>query len=196
MNRNFAILIVCIILLAWSGPSFGCLGNTINIGILNTDKSKLSAELISQTIGERTGTNVKLLIYNSEKELNEALTITNRDYRVDLLVENLEKFKQTADSKKISISKTATHTEPYDKNDPVPFIQTSLVTGNNNERTPETTIFYRSDLLEDYPLLPRLLTKLTGALGFRSYEQLLQFVADGEKPRNVARDFLKRRNLI
>jgi len=193
MNRNFAILIVCIILLSWSGPSLGCLSNTINIGIFNTDKSRLSAELISQIIGERTGTNVKLLIYNSEIELNEALNITIRDYRIDLLVENPEKI---VDIKKITISKTATHVQPNDKNNPVLFIQTPFIIGSKDEGASETSIFYRSDLLEDFPLLPRLLTKLSRSLDFKSQEQLLQFIADGEKPRNVARDFLKRRNLI
>ncbi|UCE94444.1 MAG: hypothetical protein JSV73_03970 [Flavobacteriaceae bacterium] len=196
MKQNIPIFIICTILLIWVGPALGCLSNTINIGILNTDKSRLLAELISQTINERTGTNVKLLIYDSIEEFNEALTITNREYRIDLLIENPEKFKQTADSKKITILKTAKDGESFGKNDPVSFIQTPLVIGSYDAGFPESTVFYRSDLLKDYPLLPRLLTKLSRTLGFISYERLLQFVEEGEKPRNVARDFLKKKKLI
>ena len=196
MKQNIPIFIICTILLIWVGPALGCLSNTINIGILNTDKSRLLAELISQTINERTGTNVKLLIYDSIEEFNEALTITNREYRIDLLIENPEKFKQNADSKKITILKTAKDDESFGKNDPVSFIQTSLVIGSYDAGFPESTVFYRSDLLKDYPLLQRLLTKLSRTLGFISYERLLQFVEEGEKPRNVARDFLKKKKLI
>jgi len=196
MKHNIPIFIICTILLVWVGPALGCLSNTINIGILNTDKSRLLAELISQTINERTGTNVKLLIYDSIEEFNGALTITNREYRIDLLIENPEKFKQTADSKKITIFHTMKDAESFGKNDPVSFIQKPLVIDSNDAGSPKSTIFYRSDLLKDYPLLPRLLTKLSRTLGFKSYERLLQFVEDGEKPRNVARDFLKIKKLI
>lgn len=196
MNRNISIFVVCTILLFWVSPAFGCLSNTINIGILNTDKSRLLAELVLQTINERTGTNVRLLVYKNEKELNGALTITNRDDRIDLLIEDLEKFKQIAESKKITLSTSTENTASHDKDDLLSFIQTPLVIDRLDEGGPEIMIFYRSDLLNDFPLLPRLLNKLSRKLDFKNYIQVLQYVADGRKPKNVAKDFLRKKNLI
>jgi glycine betaine/choline ABC-type transport system substrate-binding protein len=196
MNRKISIIIVCTFLLVWAVPVFGCLSNTINIGLLNNDESRLMAELVSLTIGERTGTNVRLLIYETGEELSEALTIENRDDRIDLTVENLEKIIQTEERTKITILKTEKNTDSLNINDSPTFIHHPLVPGNLNGKGYGFLVFYRNDLLKDYPLLPRLLNKISRAIDNESYKQLLQNVVDGKKPRNVARDYLKNKDLI
>jgi glycine betaine/choline ABC-type transport system substrate-binding protein len=52
------------------------------------------------------------------------------------------------------------------------------------------------DVLGNLPALPKLLNKLTGILSDGSYAKLVKSVNDKEKPKKVARDFLKSRKLI
>jgi glycine betaine/choline ABC-type transport system substrate-binding protein len=196
MSRYFSIFFIFANLLVWTLPAFGCLSNTINIGLLDNNESKLLAELVSLTIGERTGTNVRLLIYETGEELNEALTIENRDDRIDLTVENLEKIILRAEHNKITIIKTTENVDSLNSNDSPTFIHQPLVSNSLDGDGYGFLIFYRSDLLKDFPLLPRLLNKLTKAVDYVSYKQLLQYVVDGKKPRNVAQDFLRNKNLI
>lgn len=196
MNRKISIIIVCTFLLVWAVQVYGCLSNTINIGLLDNDESRLMAEIVSLTISERTGTNVRLLIYETGEELSKALTIENRDDRIDFTVENLEKIIQTEERTNITIIKTEKNTDSFNINDSPTFNHHPLVPGNLNKKEYGVLVFYRNDLLKDYPLLPRLLNKISRAIDNESYKQLLQNVVDGKKPRNVARDYLRNKNLI
>jgi glycine betaine/choline ABC-type transport system substrate-binding protein len=196
MNRYISIFFIFANLLVWTVPAFGCLSNTINIGLLDNNESKLLAELVSLTIYERTGTNVRLLIYETGEELNKALIVENREDRIDLTVENLEKIIQTEERTNITIVKTEKNTDSLNINDSPTFIHHPLVPGSLDGYGYGFFIFYRNDLLKDFPLLPRLLNKLTKAADYGSYKQLLQYVVDGKKPRNVAQDFLRNKNLI
>jgi glycine betaine/choline ABC-type transport system substrate-binding protein len=51
-------------------------------------------------------------------------------------------------------------------------------------------------VLTNYPLLPRVLKKLAGAINDESYLNLTAKVRDGEKPQNVSKDFLRIKKLI
>ncbi|VAW40988.1 hypothetical protein MNBD_DELTA03-1263, partial [hydrothermal vent metagenome] len=63
-------------------------------------------------------------------------------------------------------------------------------------RHSESAPLLRRDVLTNFPLLPRVLNKLSGAVSSRSYKSMMKKVVDGKKPRNVAKDFLKRKKLI
>ncbi|MCA1765028.1 MAG: hypothetical protein LC633_02050 [Desulfobulbaceae bacterium] len=55
---------------------------------------------------------------------------------------------------------------------------------------------YQAFQAEDYPLLPRILTKLSGAIDDATFTDLIGRVNSGEKAKNVTKDFLKVRKFI
>jgi glycine betaine/choline ABC-type transport system substrate-binding protein len=54
----------------------------------------------------------------------------------------------------------------------------------------------RRDVLTNFPLLPRILNKLAGVIDDESFLDLEARVRSGDKPKNVAMDFLRTKKLI
>jgi hypothetical protein len=54
----------------------------------------------------------------------------------------------------------------------------------------------RQDVLTNFPLLPRILNKLSSAIDTPTYNDLLGKINSGGKPKNVAKDFLRERKFI
>jgi glycine betaine/choline ABC-type transport system substrate-binding protein len=52
------------------------------------------------------------------------------------------------------------------------------------------------DVLTNYPLLPRVLNKLAGAINDEAFSTLTAKVRGGEKPQNVSKDFLRQNKFI
>jgi glycine betaine/choline ABC-type transport system substrate-binding protein len=54
----------------------------------------------------------------------------------------------------------------------------------------------RRDVLTNFPLLPRILNKLAGSIDDETFYDLEAKVSAGDKPKNVAKDFLRTKKLI
>jgi glycine betaine/choline ABC-type transport system substrate-binding protein len=54
----------------------------------------------------------------------------------------------------------------------------------------------RRDVLTNFPLLPRILNKLAGTIDDETFLDLEARVRSGDKPKNVAMDFLRTKKLI
>ena len=51
-------------------------------------------------------------------------------------------------------------------------------------------------ILIEYPALPRVINKLAKVTGGKNYEKLLIAVESGDKPNQVAKDYLKKKRVI
>jgi len=59
-----------------------------------------------------------------------------------------------------------------------------------------TAPLLRRDVLINFPLLPRILDKLAGTIDDETFNELETKISAGEKPKNVAKDFLRAKKLI
>lgn len=200
MNKKMfqIILAVLLILLAIVPASQACVGRILYIGAIDTPESKLMAELLVTLINERTGTNVKIRFVNNRNDLYTAFKTHDENSRVDIIVENtadamahLRKARlgnpdqEYAEIKKLYEKEFAVvWLTPFGfkiGSGPVPALSAPLI---------------RQDVLTNFPLLPRILNKLSTAIDTQTYKDLLNKINSGGKPKNVAKDFLKERKFI
>jgi osmoprotectant transport system substrate-binding protein len=59
-----------------------------------------------------------------------------------------------------------------------------------------TATILRVDILNNFPVLPRVINKLGSTIDNETYAKLIKSAESGEKPKKVARDFLKSKKLI
>ena len=67
------------------------------------------------------------------------------------------------------------------------------IKGDNNPSVSAPLI--RNDVLTNYPLLPRILNKLSGAIDERTFKEITGKVKSGSKARNVVKDFLRAKKI-
>ena len=68
-----------------------------------------------------------------------------------------------------------------------------------NQTDAEPTVIaplLRRDVLTNFPILPKILNKLAGTIDDETFNDLESRVSGGEKPKNVAKDFLRTKKLI
>ncbi len=194
--RLFVIVALC---LGAANLVQACVGRTLYIGALQSNHDKLMAEMVSLLINERTGTTVQIRYFDDNADLYKAAASNKEESRVDIMVEdtiNAMRILQKTPSGKAD-DDYLTVKKIFDKKLNIiwlnPFgYQNSEGDGRQSESAP----LLRRDVLTNFPLLPRVLNKLSGAVSSRSYKSLMKKVENGKKPRNVAKDFLKRKKLI
>ncbi len=192
-------LVLLVLVLSFSGSACACVGRTLYIGARGTVGEKLLTEMLELLINERTGTTVKTRYFDNTDQLYQALKSNIEESRVDIIVEDTEraaallKIPRNSDlSKEYSIVK-----KRYEEEfaviwlNPFGFTQKNGQTGRSFNAT-----LVRLDVLNNFPLLPRVLNKLAGAINNEVLKDLLAKVKSGEKRRNVARDFLMKMKFI
>jgi glycine betaine/choline ABC-type transport system substrate-binding protein len=162
-----------------------CVGKTIHLGISNANE-RLMAEMASLMISERTGSAVKIDVYKDSKSLYEAVKQGN----VNILLENTDRASEMLGRAKNSgllglDSIKSEYRKTYNLTWLAPF-------GSAPQYAPVLT----ADTLANYPALPKLLNKLTGALPNDTYPKLLNSISSDDKTKKVAKDFLKGKKLI
>ena len=198
MLKKILPLLLLFTLVAANG-SFACVGRTLYIGALNNSSANIiMAEMLSLLINERTGTTVQTRFFDSSDELYDALKSKKEEERVDILVEDtvdaLARMKQQPQAdpdKDYQLVK-----DLYDQQLSVVWLNPF---GYNNSKTGSPSVsapLVRRDVLTNFPLLPRVLNKLAGTIDNATYDKLKKEVADGEKPKNAAKDFLKKKKFI
>lgn len=197
-NRFFHIgLAVILALLAFVPFTHACVGRILYIGALDTPESKLMAELLVTLINERTGTSVKIRFVNSHSELYSSFKSHDENSRIDIIVENTAEAMALLHKPRLT-DPTQEYNEVkklYEKDLELVWLSPfgfKIGSGNGAISAP----LLRLDVLNNFPLLPRILNKLSGAIDTATYNSLISKIKGGDKPKNVAKDFLRERKFI
>lgn len=192
------ILAAIIILSAIATVSEACVGRILYVGALENDKSKTMAELMVLLINERTGTNVKIKYFTDRNDLYLALKSHEEDTRVDVIIENtadaMAFFKK--DRLKDIDQEYLEAKKLYEKELDVIWLKAFIFRNYKGDNLTVSAPLIRNDVLTNYPLLPRILNKLSGAVADQDFSKLVEKVKSGSKAKNVAKDFLRAKKLI
>ncbi len=197
MFKRLATLLVFALLLTQAAPGIACVGRTLYLGSLKDNGDLLISEMISVLVTERTGTTIKIRPFDTQAQLYQALKSTKEEERVDIMTEN------TADAlafAKLPPGPSAdqdflTAKAYYEKN--LDTIWLNPFGYSKEKAKPSVSApLIRRDVLTNFPLLPRVLNKLSGAINDQDYQELLTAVNKGGNPKEVAKDFLKKHKLI
>jgi osmoprotectant transport system substrate-binding protein len=199
MKRVFPVWIIMVLVLLWTVNSFACVGRILYVGALDTPEDKVLSQLLVLLINERTGTTVKIRYFDDNDQLYGALQQNDEDKRVDIIVENTEDALAILKKPRPGdLNQTYKQVkELYESELGLiwlnPFGFTHVA---DNQQETISAPLVRRDVLTNYPLLPRVLNKLAGAITDETYTALTTKVRDGEKPKNVSKDFLRAKKFI
>ena len=85
----------------------------------------------------------------------------------------------------------------YEKQKGIIWLKPFGFTKGGGGKSPSyTATILRNEVLSSFPALPRLFNKLGKTINDETYSKLMDSVESGEKPNNVAKDFLKSKKLI
>ncbi len=182
MKRIISLFVVAL-LLAVVNHSSACVGRTLHLGISNAATERLLAEIVSLLVTERTGSTVQIDVYKDSTELYNAVKQGN----VNVIFENTPHAAEV-----VGKAKDITHDQI--KNDyRTKFNLTWLeLFGGPIKYAPVLT----AETVATYPVLPKLLNKLTKVLENDTYAKLLKTVESPDKTKKVAKEFLKSKKLI
>lgn len=174
-----------------------CVGRILYLGALQSNEDNLMAEMLSLLINERTGTTIKIRTFDSSEKLYSALKSIKEEERVDIIVEDTVRA--------LAIAKQQAGPSPdqdfltvkafYEKE--LDIVWLNPFGFNKNAAQPSISApLLRRDVLTNFPLLPRVLNKLAGAINDKLFQDLLAALKAGEKPSNAAKSFLKKQKFI
>lgn len=201
LKKIIPVLAVILLTLLMSTPGFACVGRTLYVGSLDTTEDKVLAQMLVLLINERTGTTVKIRYFDTDEALYQALREDDEEKRADIIVENsrdaltLLKKPDPGDLDQTYRQVKAIYESEFGLIWLNPF---GFRQGQGSGDLPQTVSapLVRLDVLTNYPLLPRVLNKLAGAINDETFLRLTSRVKDGEKPLNVSKDFLRARKFI
>ncbi len=186
MKRVLVTVVLGVMLLCGQDVN-ACVGKILYIGISNVATEQILAEMVATLVTERTGTTVKILPFKDAKELYAAV----KKGEVGLIIENHDRAFDVLGKPRDNNPTTAHETlkREYQKNLNMVWLQTF---GRDLPYAPVVSL----DTLNSLPALPKLLNKLSGILTDEAYGKLLKSTKSDDKPKKVARDFLKAKRLI
>ena len=192
-------LTVIVLLVATTAVSQACVGRILYVGAIETVEGQTMAELLVLLINERTGTNVKIRYFDDNTKLYHAFKSHDEETRIDIIIENTadamafmqkERIKDL-DQEYLTVKKL------YEKELDVIWLKAfgfKNIKGSSNPSVSASLI--RNDVLTNYPLLPRILNKLSGAIDEKTFAEMIGKVRSGNKARNVVKDFLRAKKFI
>ncbi len=194
MRKIFFFLSIAVLLTFTRQPD-ACVGKILYIGALNSTYEQLLSEMLSVLISERTGTTVNIKYYKDSKELYNAV----KKNEVGILVENTDRAleilgrpKEENVEKAYNISK-----EEFRKNLNLVWLKPFVLLSEAGEKSQNYySPLIAVDVLSNFPALPRVINKLSGIMNEEIFSRMVRSVKSGEKPKKIARDFLKARKLI
>lgn len=184
------------VMLLWFSPKVdACVGKMLNIGVISSPEGQVLAELLSTLINERTGTTLNIRSYRNAHDLYEAVRVK----QVDILIENTARAMHVLNRpmegdvrKAYEIVKAA-----YEKEKGLVWLKPfGFSKGSAGEPPSYTATVLTVEVCSNFPALPRVIDKLGSAISDETYAKLVRLVESGEKPKKVARDFLKSKKLI
>jgi glycine betaine/choline ABC-type transport system substrate-binding protein len=187
--RRLLVMLLVTLAVASGVAAHACVGKTLFIGITGTPQEQLLAEMVSVLVSERTGTNVRVVIYRDARQLYGAL----KQGQVGLLIENTDRAYDVLGRSHEASGKVAYDSlkAEYRKSLNLVWLD-SFGSSVGSLYAPVIS----TDVLGALPALPKLLQKLAGVATDSGYVRLLKSMKGDEKPKKFARDYLKARKLI
>jgi len=193
MKKSVLLLFAAFVMLI-SANAFACVGKTLIIGALNSPNEQLLAQLMAVIINERTGTTVNIQYYDNEQKLMEAA----QKREINIFTENtgraLQQLGMNTEGKADAVY--AAVKEAYKKQLHLVMLDPFGKEAAAGDKPYIDVPVIAEGILIDYPALPRVINKLSGIAGEKNYPKLLAAVQSGDKPNQVARDFLKQKRFI
>src|SRR5574340_1625472 len=151
--------------------------------------------MLSAIISERTGTTANIRYYKSQQDVYQAV----KAKQIDISIENTARALQLLNrppepdlKKAYELVKVS-----YEKGRGLVWLRPfGFLHGSGAETSSYTAAILRIDILNNFPVLPRVINKLGSVIDAESYSKLLKSVGSGEKAKTVARDFLRSKKLI
>ncbi|MBU0484628.1 MAG: hypothetical protein KKB30_08960 [Proteobacteria bacterium] len=198
-GKNLCLWLITALLIISVGSAQACVGRILYVGALDTPDGRVMAELLVLLINERTGTNVKIRFMDNNDQLYAALKALDEKDRIDIIVEDTANAMAILKlERKSDLDAELTEAkENYEKK--LDIIWLNPFGFKNRGGKANSTIsapLVRRDVLTNFPLLPRVLNKLSGAISDETYTDLISKAKSGDKAKNIAKDFLKEKKFI
>lgn len=193
--KKAALLVVSLMMVFFSAQADACVGKLLHIGVLNSSEGQVLSEILSTLITERTGTNVSVVVYKSMQELYDAMQAKKVDMTIENTARAMHLLKQPAETDpKIAYEYVKTE---YEKERGMIWLKPFGFSRGSGAVSPSyTATILRVDILNNFPVLPRVINKLGSTIDDETYAKLIKSAEGGEKPKKIARDFLKSKKLI
>ena len=193
--KRYVFFIAIVIFFNCLPAADACVGKILNIGAINSAEGQVFAEILSVIINERTGTTVNTRYYRDSQGLYDAV----KARQIDMIIENTTRAMQILNKPADGDLKKTYETvkSAYEREKGLVWFKPfGFSNGKNTEGQSYTAPLLRTDVINNFPALPRLIGKLGGAVNNEAYAKLMKSVESGEKPKKVARDFLRSKKLI
>lgn len=191
--RKLIVAVLVTIMLSGVGLAHACVGKTLYIGISGAENEQLLAQMVSVLLAERTGTTVKVVTYKDTDEMYQAV----KQGKVGVIIENTDRALDVMHLPKESDPQAAYQTVKREYRKSLNLVWLApfgMIHGTGQPQLYAPVL--STDILGNLPALPKLLNKLAGILNDDTSARLLRAVKSDEKPKTVARDFLKAKKLI
>lgn len=192
-RKKFILFVITAFLLGFSSSGFACVGKTLIIGALDSPYERLMAQMMAVIINERTGTTVNVEFFDEEKQLFEAV----KKREVNIYTENTGRALQHLGMELNDDADTiySVVKDAYKKQLHLVMLEPFGQPSKGDSPSILVPVIAEGILIE-YPALPRVINKLAGIVEEQNYPRLVTAVKSGDKPSQVARDFLKRKRFI
>lgn len=181
------MVVVLLLLLLSAGESVACVGRTLYVGVTPTHSEVLLAEMISVLVNERTGTTVKILQFKDARELYGAV----KKGEVGLIIESPNRASGITGKGKDLSGKAAYDLLKNEYRRSMNLVWLDPI-GGSAYAAPVISV----ETLSNLPALPKLINKLSNIFSDETYGKVVKAAGSDEKPRKIARDFLKAKKLI
>jgi osmoprotectant transport system substrate-binding protein len=190
------LVLICAALAFFHAPAAeACVGKVLRIGAIDSNDGNLLPEMLALMINERTGSTVTIIYYRDTTELYDAV----KAQQIDILIENTTRAlkvlnrPEEADRNKTYAIVKAT----YEKEKGLIWLKPfGYLSGRNGEAAYFVAPVMKTETLNNFPALPRVIDKLGNILNDEVYAKMLGSVNSGAKPKNVVRELLKTKKLI
>ena len=185
--KKTLLLVFILSMLIFTRSAGACVGKTLFIGVTNAPNELLFAEMISILVNERTGTTVKIISYKDVREMYSAV----KKGEVGVFIENSDRALKMLEKPAEVSAKVAYETarKEYRKELNLVWLEPF---GGSQYVAPVISV----ETINNLPALPKLINKLGGMVNDDTCAKLLRSVKGDEKPKKVAKEFLKARKLI
>ncbi len=186
MKKTLVLLSILSTLVFCQGGQ-ACVGKMLTIGVTNSSNELLFAEMISVLVNERTGTTVKIVSYKDVRDMYRAV----KAGEVGVVIENADRALKILEKPAEGNTKAAYETAKKEFRKGLNMVWLEPF-GVSQYYAPVVSI----ETIGNLPALPKLINKLGGTVNDEVCAKLLKSLKSDEKPKKVARDFLKTRKLI
>ena len=193
--KKWLIPVLGFIFMFFANQAIACVGKTLVIGATSTPNDKLLAQMMAVIINERTGTTVNLNYFDNYEKLFEAV----KKREVNIYVENTERALQVLGTAAAGSAENVYTSVKDEFKSQFHLVMLKPFGGKLSAQTQNSYVdvpVIAEGILIEYPALPRVINKLAKVTGGKNYEKLLTAVESGDKPNQVAKDYLKKKRVI